>query len=431
MGVFERETLSNGLRVLTAPMPHVQSVACFVMLAAGSRYETPRDERDRALRRAHVLQGHRAAPDRARHRHRDRRDRRRVQRLHRQGVHGLLRRAARPSTARLALDVLVDMLRHSKFEPEEIDREKGVIVEEMNMYFDTPRDYIGGVYDSLLYGDQPLGWDIIGRKETVRAATRETFLDYIDRWYKPERMVVGFGGRIDGDVRAEVARAARRPRGRPRPARRRRSSSPANGGPRVKLHTKESDQAHLTLGVRSYPLVHPDRYALQVLATVLGTGMSSRLFTEVRERRGLAYYVFAANHAYTDAGSLYSQAGVDINRIDEAVSTIVGELKRIADEPVPVRRAREGEERREGPLRAPAREPARDDHVRAAARGARGRRDRARGGARRDRRGHGRGRPARGAGRDRLARAQPRADRARSTTPSASRSSWPDAPSVW
>jgi predicted Zn-dependent peptidase len=87
--------------------------------------------------------------------------------------------------------------------------------------------------------------------------------------------------------------------------------------------------------VRSYPLVHPDRYPLQVLATVLGTGMSSRLFTEVRERRGLAYYVFAANHSYTDAGSLYSQAGVDINRIDEAVETIVAELKRIVDEPVP------------------------------------------------------------------------------------------------
>ena len=85
----------------------------------------------------------------------------------------------------IALDVLVDMLRHSKFDPEEIDREKGVIIEEMNMYFDTPRDYISGVYDSLLYGDQPIGWDIIGRKETVRGATRDTFLGYIDQWYSP------------------------------------------------------------------------------------------------------------------------------------------------------------------------------------------------------------------------------------------------------
>src|SRR5581483_1927712 len=107
-----------------------------------------------------------------------------------------------------------------------------------------------------------------------------------------------------------------------------------NGG-RVKLHTKPSDQAHLCLGVPSYDLGHPDRYALQIMTTVLGGGMSSRLFTEVRERRGLAYYVFATNQGYTDTGALYAQAGVDINRIEDAVTTIVGELKRIADEAVP------------------------------------------------------------------------------------------------
>src|SRR3954462_4102006 len=96
----------------------------------------------------------------------------------------------------VALDVLGDMLRHSKFDPDEIEREKGVIVEEMNMYFDTPRDSIGGVYESLLFGDQPLGRDIIGRKETVQAATRDTFLDYLGHWYRPSRMVVGMGGKI-------------------------------------------------------------------------------------------------------------------------------------------------------------------------------------------------------------------------------------------
>jgi predicted Zn-dependent peptidase len=333
MGVYERETLPNGLRLLTAPMPTSQSVACFVMLAAGSRYETP-DTNGIAHFAEHMF-----------FKGTERRPTARDIGAEIDGIGGefnaftgkeytgyYVRCAA--EHRRLALDVLVDMLRHSKFEPEEIDREKGVIVEEMNMYFDTPRDYIGGVYDSLLYGDQPLGWDIIGRKETVRAATRETFTDYIDRWYKPERMVVGFGGKFDGDIRAEVIEllgdleAAET--GEPPPV-----QLAENGGPRVKVHRKDSDQAHLTLGVRSYPLIHPDRYALQILATVLGTGMSSRLFTEVRERRGLAYYVFAANHSYTDAGSLYSQAGVDIERADEAVETIVTELKRIADEPVP------------------------------------------------------------------------------------------------
>src|ERR1041385_7059947 len=93
-----------------------------------------------------------------------------------------------------ALDVLVDMLRHSQFAPDEIEREKGVIVEEMNMYYDTPRDYISGVYDYLVFGDQPLGWDIIGTKETIRAAGRQTFLDYLGAWYAPRRVVVGAAG---------------------------------------------------------------------------------------------------------------------------------------------------------------------------------------------------------------------------------------------
>jgi predicted Zn-dependent peptidase len=103
----------------------------------------------------------------------------------------------------------------------------------------------------------------------------------------------------------------------------------------VKITTKQSDQAHICLGVHGYPLVHPDRYVVQLLTTILGGGMSSRLFTEVRERRGLAYYVFGFHNAYTDAGSLLAQAGVDIDRIDEAIETILRELRRMAEEPVP------------------------------------------------------------------------------------------------
>jgi predicted Zn-dependent peptidase len=107
----------------------------------------------------------------------------------------------------------------------------------------------------------------------------------------------------------------------------------ANG--RVRVFTKQSEQAHISIGVHSLPLGHPDRYALQLLAAALGGGMSSRLFSEVRERRGLAYYVYGLNHSYTDAGTLYSQAGVDIGRIDDAVTTIAAELRKIAAEPLP------------------------------------------------------------------------------------------------
>ena len=333
MGVFERQTLPNGLRVLTAPMEHAQSVSCFIMLAAGSRYETPDTSGIAHFAEHMFFKGTESRPT--------------ARDIGNEidGIGGEFNaftgkeytgyyvRCAGEHRS-IALDVLVDMLRHSTFDPEEIDREKGVIVEEMNMYFDTPRDYISGVYDALLYGDQPLGWDIIGRKETVRAATRDTFLGYIDHWYKPERMVVGVAGKIDGDLQGELERLlgdlAPMETGAPAAA-----EVSRNGGARVKIHTKASDQAHLCLGVPSYPLVHPDRYALQLLSTVLGTGMSSRLFTEVRERRGLAYYIYAINHSYTDAGSLFSQAGVDIARVDEAVTTIVTELRKIAEEAVP------------------------------------------------------------------------------------------------
>jgi predicted Zn-dependent peptidase len=333
MTVFERQTLSNGLRLLTAPIDHAQSVSCFIMLNAGSRYETPDTSGIAHFSEHMFFKGTESRPT--------------ARDIGNEidGIGGEFNaftgkeytgyyvRCAGEHRA-IALDVLVDMLRHSKFDPDEIEREKGVIVEEMNMYFDTPRDYISGVYDSLLYGDQPLGWDIIGRKETVRGANRDTFLGYIDRWYKPERMVVGVAGSIDGDLQTDLERMLGdlepAETGTPNPA-----QAQANGGPRVKIHTKASDQAHLCLGVPSYPLVHPDRYALQVLSTVLGTGMSSRLFTEVRERRGLAYYIYAINHSYTDVGSLFSQAGVDIERVDEAITTISAELKKITAEAVP------------------------------------------------------------------------------------------------
>ena len=176
MSVFERETLSNGVRLLSAPMPQVQSVACFIMLAAGSRYETP-DTSGIAHFAEHMF-----------FKGTERRPTAQQIGLELDGIGaefnaftgkeytGYYVKCA-AEHAPVAFDVLVDMMRHSRFDPEEIEREKGVIVEEMNMYFDTPRDYLGGLYEQLLYGDQPLGWDIIGRKETMRGAERQTFLD--------------------------------------------------------------------------------------------------------------------------------------------------------------------------------------------------------------------------------------------------------------
>jgi predicted Zn-dependent peptidase len=334
VSTFDLTTLDNGLRVLTAPMESAQSVTCAIMLAAGSRYETAETNGIAHFSEHMFFKGTERRPT-ARDISKE------IDAIGGEfnaftgkEYTGYYVKCAAESRD-VALDVLVDMLRHSKFDPDEIEREKGVIIEEMNMYFDTPRDYIGGVYDELIYGDQPLGWDIIGRKETVRGATRETFTSYLDRWYKPRRMVVGIGGQLgDGLLERIEELLGDLPdseTGEPAPT----ALDGANGGPRVRIHTKQSDQAHISLGVYSYPLEHPDRYALQILSNVLGGGMSSRLFTEVRERRGLAYYVFGINHSYTDAGSLYAQAGVDIQRIDEAVTTVAAELRKVAAEGVP------------------------------------------------------------------------------------------------
>jgi predicted Zn-dependent peptidase len=333
MSNFQIDHLDNGLRILTAPLESAQSVTCAIMLAAGSRYETP-DTNGIAHFSEHMFfKGTEKRPT-ARDISKE------IDAIGgefnaftgKEYTAYYVKCAA--ESRDVALEVLVDMLRNSKFAEEEINREKGVIIEEMNMYFDTPRDYIGGVYEELLYGDQPLGWDIIGRKETVRGATHDTFASYLGHWYKPSRMVLGVGGAIGEGLheRAEelLGDLQDGETGEPAPA----EVAAANGS-RVKIHTKQSDQAHICVGVYSYPLHHPDRYALQILATILGGGMSSRLFTEVRERRGLAYYVFGINHSYTDTGSLFSQAGVDINRIDDAVTTIARELRKVASEPIP------------------------------------------------------------------------------------------------
>src|SRR2546423_12738347 len=171
-------------------MDSAQSVTCAIMLAAGSRYETPETSGIAHFAELMFFKGT------------ERRPSARDITKEIDAIGGEFNAfTGKESTAYyvkcaaesrdVALDVLVDMLRNSKFAPEEIDREKGVIIEEMNMYYDTPRDFISGVYEELLYGDQPLGWDIIGRRETIGSATRDTFRSYVERWYKTSRMVVG------------------------------------------------------------------------------------------------------------------------------------------------------------------------------------------------------------------------------------------------
>ena len=330
--MFTKTELPNGLRVVTHPMSGAKSVAVMVMLAAGSRYET-KDTNGIAHFSEHMF-----------FKGTEKRPTAKDISTEVDGIGGefnaftgkeytgyYIKCAAEHRS--LALDVLSDQLLASRFDPEEIDREKGVIIEELNMYVDTPRDHVDSVYETLLFGDQPLGWDIIGTKDTIKAAGRQTFLDYLDRWYTPRRMVVGAAGAVNGDFAAEVAEKFGhiddRQSGDVAPV------EFVQTAPRVELETRDSDQAHLRLGVRGIETMSPDRYTMQVMTAVLGGGMSSRLFLEVRERLGLAYYVYGYHQAYSDTGTLFSQAGVDIDRIDQAVATIIAEFRKLAADRVP------------------------------------------------------------------------------------------------
>jgi predicted Zn-dependent peptidase len=330
--MFEKATLPNGTRILTARMRDAASVAVFVGVAAGSRFERPEAAGIAHFAEHMFFKGT------------ERRPTARDIASEIDGIGGEFNaftgkeltayyvKCAAPS-APVAVDVLADMLLASRFDAGEIEREKGVICEEINMYLDTPRDLIGQVYDDVRFGSTPLGRPIIGRKETIRAASRDTFMRYLDDWYRPERLVVGLGGAVDDALVAAVSErfgaleAIATPE---RPA----TELPEIAGPVVRIEQKDSDQAHLVLGVGGLPTGHPDRYVVSVLQTVLGGGMSSRLFTEVRERQGLAYYVFASHAGYADAGTLVVQAGVDRARMGLAITTIWRELARVAAEPV-------------------------------------------------------------------------------------------------
>ena len=316
--MFQHETLTNGVRLLTAQQDQSPSATALVMFGVGSRFEQAHQSGIAHFAEHMFFKGT------------ERRPTARDISVEIDGIGGdfnaftgkeytgyYVKCAAEHLD--LAVDVLADMLLHSNFDPEEIEREKGVILEEMAMYRDLPQRYVGNVYDELLYGDTPLGWDIIGTEEVIKGADRDLFKGFTDHWYAANRTVIGLSGNVSASAKAAVSEKFL---GLPSANEGTRESATwEQDGPRVKLHHKDSEQAHLLLGVRSIGLMHEDRYALGVMNAILGGGMSSRLFTEVRERRGLCYYVYSHHDAYTDAGSLVVAAGVDTGRIDLAIQS--------------------------------------------------------------------------------------------------------------
>lgn len=327
---YTREILPNKLRVVTIPMPSVESVTVLILVGAGSRYER-RDNNGISHFLEHmVYKGTKKRPNPI------------DIPSEIEGIGGSWNaftakdhtgfyiKAAKAHLPHL-FDILSDILLHSLLKGEEIEKEKGVIVEEINMYEDTPMQKVGEVYDDLIFGDVPLGWDIAGSPESVRSFTKKTFTDYWQEHYAPNNMVIAVAGGIEnatmenapkkGSVRYLVEKYLGD--WKDRKVESYSKAEIVQKEARAKIKFKQTEQAHLCIGVPGYNLSDPDRYKLSVMSTILGGGASSRLFDEVREKRGLAYYCRSSSDQYVDVGHFVTQSGVVLSKIDEAIKVIL------------------------------------------------------------------------------------------------------------
>jgi predicted Zn-dependent peptidase len=330
--MHKQTTLENGLRVITTPMPQTRSVAVCIFIGAGSRYESEVQAGVSHFIEHLCFRGTEKRPT----------SREISEAI--EGVGGIINagtdkeltvyccKVAQPHFP-LALDVLADIVRNARFDPTDIERERQVITEEINMSKDSPSQLVNMLVDELLWPKHPLGRDIAGSKETVAAITRETIVDYVGRQYLPANTVVSVAGA--GEHRrmlSAVELALGNWSGlKPNPTY---SLYKEREFPKLRIEAKETEQAHLCLGLSGLPLLHPERFALDLLNVVLGEGMSSRLFTEIRDRLGLAYNIYSYAEHFADTGSITVYAGVEPKKLAVAIRAILEQLARLK-EPIP------------------------------------------------------------------------------------------------
>ncbi len=330
--MYDKITLDNGLRLVTKSMPHTRSVALGFFIGTGSRYETDRQAGISHFIEHMCFKGNKKRPTSI--------DVCTVI----EGVGGMLNagtdkeltiywcKVAKPHFTG-ALDVMVDILTGSLFDPAEIEKERQVIVEEINMSLDSPSQRVSMLIDELLWPGHPLGRDIAGSKESVAAISRDMMLDYLAMQYRPDNTVLA----IAGDIRHDEMVAAvsqlvslwknKRPRSVYTPYRRKMTR-------RVLIENRDTEQTQLCLALPGISIVHPDRFKLDLLNVILGEGMSSRLFTEIRDKLGLAYSIQSYAEHFLDTGAMTISAGVDAKNLPVAIRAVLTELARLM-EPIP------------------------------------------------------------------------------------------------
>lgn len=329
-----RAVFPSGLRGLVVPMSGTRTVTFFLAVRTGSRNETPETAGVSHFLEHLFFKGSKQRPS---------------ARAISQAIDGVggemnaftskewtaFYAKAASRFVNLIVDVISDMVLRPRFDEDEINRERGVVIEETNMYEDTPVRAVGDFFEEVLFGKHPLAHLILGTKENIGRVPRETIVRYFQRQYRARSVVACLAGDIDRAQGMQLLRAALRrfPHGRaapPTPFQR------AFGRARVKIRAKDTDQTHVVIGAPAVAFVDPDRPAVDLAAALLGGGMSSRLFLEVRERRGLAYAVRTAADHLTDTGYLATQSGVDAKKALDACRVIVAEHARLANQAVRV-----------------------------------------------------------------------------------------------
>ena len=328
--MYQKTTLDNGLRLITANMPHTRSISISIFIGTGSRYETDAEAGISHLIEHLIFKGTEKRPTAIE-----------ISTLI-EGTGGTINAGTdkeltvyyckvAQSHFITALDVLADMLLNSKFEPVEIEKERQVIIEEIHMSIDSPAQRVAMLIDDLLWYKHPLGRDIAGSPESVTAITREMILDYLETQYSPGNVTVAIAGNIQPQ---EVITAVKRTLGKwtgrhPNPEY---QSFKAQAAPRLQIETRETEQVQLCLALPGLSLFHPKRFTLGLLNVILGEGMSSRLFAEIRDSRGLAYSINSYAEHFLDTGSITISAGVEVKNLQVAIKAILGELSKLKEE---------------------------------------------------------------------------------------------------
>ncbi len=330
--MYNKKVLKSGLTLLTVPIPTALSVTMSIFVKAGSRYEERRvNGISHFLEHLH-FKGTKKYPT--------------AKKLSevvdsigaefnantgKEHTQYYIRGAAEHLD--LIVDVLTELLQNPLFDEKEIEREKGVIIEEINMYKDNPQIHIESLFEETMWPTSPVGWDIAGTADVIRAIKRQDIVDYRKKWYQPTNTIIAVAGKFDQKALEDLIEKNWNKQTGPivgayKPANDKQASS------MLAVQNKQTEQAHLMVGFKAFDYNNKQNPVLQLLTTVLGGGMSSRLFMQIRERRGLAYYVGSSLNNYLDTGNFYVRAGLKVSSAPEALEVILDELMKMVNEGV-------------------------------------------------------------------------------------------------